>query len=207
MINLSFDRPKLNQTVSEDVTVDVATPVINGSEIEIRFFLDNVQIDDIVLTDLSIEPITWVAGGTTISGGLDTFKDVRVGDVITSTSGTDFASGQIVTDVSVSFNSIEVDQPIDGDADSGQAGSSLTFTPGVLDTTLYILKLDHVINDTTLYIRPEVSRFDGSRVAEGLTDDDSDDLPFAEGNKRKLATLRFDLDSYLTNARVSRVDS
>lgn len=206
VIPLNFNRPKLNQTLAETVTIDFEPPAVNGDDIEIRFFLDNIVIDPITITDLSIAPITWTTGGTSITGDVDSFINVRIGDIITSTSGTDFASGQIVTDVSSTFNSVTVDQPIDGDTDSGQAGSSITFDAGTLDTTLYILKLTHQTSGSRLNIRPTVSLFGGFQAQEGTTDDDTDNLTFDDGRQRKLATLKFDLDKFLTNARVSRTN-
>lgn len=206
MITLNFDRPKLNQTLPDSVTLDVDTPVVSGDDIEIRFFLDNVLVDNQVINDLS--SITWDTVSPTITGGSGTFSSVRPGDVISSTSGTDFTSGQIVTDVSVTGNTVTLDAPADGNTDSGQAGSSLTFTPGTLDTTLFILKLTNVIKEDTniLQVRPTVSTFTGTKSSEGTSDDDDDNLTFDDGRVRRLATLQFDLDQFLTNVRKARVN-
>ena len=70
-----------------------------------------------------------------------------------------------------------------------------------------MLKLKHEIKGDNLLIRPSVSSFKGDKVFDGTIDDGQDEVTFEEGNKRKLATLRFDLDEYLTNARISRTDS
>lgn len=204
MINISFDRPKLDPEIVTNLVIDADPIAIVDNEITLRVFLDDVVIPPIDIVDLSVAPISWTTGGDTITGVIDTFNEVRIGDAVTSTSGTDFASGQVVTDVSTDGASVTVSPVIDGDVDSGQAGSTLTFNPGTLDTTLYVLKLIHNIEEEKLTVNIEAGVFDGNKVAEGTVIDGSDNQTFDDGKRRKITPLLFNLDKYLCNARVDR---
>lgn len=205
-VSISFPRPKatLTNTVNENVEFD--TPTIVGDAIELRVFLDNLTIDVLNIVDLSVAPITWTAAGTSLTGIAGSFSDVRIGDVITSTSGTDFASSQTVASVSVDGSTLTFAPAADGNADSGQAGSTLTFTPGDIDSTLYYIRLTHSTSGNNLTITPSISCFDGSLVADGAVNDGSDEVTYDDGVTFKtLPAFNINLDSYLTAARVAKL--
>ena len=205
-IAVSINRPKLATTTTLNENIDFDPAVLVSDEIEIRVFLDNITIDPLAIVDLSVDPITWAAAGTTITGVAGSFSSVKEGDVITSTSGTDFANTQTVSSVNVDGSIVTFAPAADGNTDSGNGASTLTITPGDLDTTLYYVRLKNAVSGTNLTVTPRISCFDGTLVAEGGTADDSDDVVFADGTIKNLTPSVINLDTYLTNARVARTN-
>ena len=195
-IALNFDRPKLDTTtaVMETLTPDTVATV--SDSFELRVYLSAVTIDNVVI---AADPgISWAT--TTITGPAGTFDNVREGDVVSSATG--FVSSQVVSTVSLDGSTVTVDVAADVDTNN----EILTFTPGTLDATVYYIKLDHILSGSTLVLTPKISKFDGTLVADGATDDGSDDVVYADGSEQVLQSITFNLDSYLSNARVSRTN-
>ncbi len=195
-IALNFDRPKLDTTTAVMETLTPGTVATVSDSFEVRVYLAGVTIDNEVV---AADPgISWA--GTTITGPAGTFDNVRAGDVVSSSTG--FVSSQAVTIVSADGSTVTVDAIADVDTNN----EILTFTPGDIDATVYYLKLDHVLSGSTLVLTPKISKFDGTLVADGATDDGSDDVVYADGSEQSLQSITFNLDTYLSNARVSRTN-
>ena len=194
------------ETLSE--TIDATLSNNGDDEFELRVFFQALTPDPQDIQDLAANNITWTAASDTISGNVNSFTNVRIGDAVTSTSGTDFASSQIVTAIAGDFSSITVSPNTDGATDSGQAGSTITFTAGDIDSTLAIFKIKRIINNTTLRFVVTGVSFDGTNVQEGLIDDNSDNATFADGAEiTELSAAQpiiLQLEQYLTNARIEK---
>ena len=206
-IAITLDRPVLTATSQVMENIEVGTAVAAGTDIDFRVFVDDLTIPAVTIVDLSVAPITWTLAGTTLTGIAGSFSNVKVGDVITSTSGTDFANTQIVQTVAADGATLTFLPGADGVADSGNGASTLTFTAGStgdLDASLYHVKLAHSLSGSILTIVPTVSCHDGSLVFEGLTANNSDEAAYADGTVKTLPAITINLDSYLTNARVPR---
>lgn len=205
-IAVTISRPKLDQTNSIMENIDVGTAATIADEVELRVFLDGITIDTEAIVDLSIAPITWTAAGTQITGIAGSFSNVREGDLITSTNGTDFASTQAVTAVAADGSTVDFAPAADGDGDSGQGAATLTFTPGDIDATLYYIRLKHTVAGSVLSVTPRISCMDGTGAIEGGTADDSDDVVFADGTIKNYAASTINLDAFLSNARIARTN-
>lgn len=196
-IAISFDRPKATSTLTVNETIDVATPTVASNYVELRVFLDDLSVDNQVI---AADPgISWT--GSVITGPAGTFDDVREGDVISSSSG--WVSGQLVSSVSTDGSTVTASASADVDTNNEE----LTFTPGTIDSTLYYIRLNHSTSGNTLTVVPVISCLDGAGVADGATDDGSDEIDFDAGSKKTLPSVNINLDSFLTNARVARTDS
>lgn len=196
-IAIAFDRPKASATLTVNETIEVGTPTVASNYIELRVFLDNLTVDNQVI---AADPgISWT--GAVITGPAGTFDDVREGDVISSSTG--WVSGQLVSSVSADGSTVTASASADVDTNNEE----LTFTPGAIDSTLYYIRLNHSTTGNTLQVSPVISCLDGSGVADGATDDGSDEVDFDAGTKKSLPSVNINLDGFLTQARVARTDS
>lgn len=203
-ISINLDRPVAAPTSSVSESIEVSTAVATGSDIDFKVFLDDLTIPTIT-TDTTFP--TWSTGGVIIQGAAGQFDDVRIGDVVSSAVDFNGANERIVAAVDLVLFQVTLTAAPAADATSG--AEHLTFTAGStgdLDSTLYHVKLTHVVNGTTLTVTPKFSCHDGNGVFEGnpVGDANSDDVVFADGNVKTLPSITINLDSYLTNARVPR---
>lgn len=195
-ISIAFNRPKATATNNVNETIDVGTAIATSDYVELRVFLDGITVDNTVVT---ADPgISWT--GATITGPAGTFSDVRVGDVISSSTG--FVSSQVVNAINVDGSQVTASASADVDTNNEE----LTFTPGTIDSTLYYIRLAHTTSGNTLSVVPTISCFDGTLVEDGSTDDGSDDVTFAQGTQKTLNGVTLNLDTFLTNARVARTN-
>ena len=196
-VALNIDRPKLDTTTVVAETLTPGTVATVSDSFELRVYLAGVTIDNtVVAADPSI---SWT--GTTLTGPADTFDGVRAGDVISS-SGSGWTSSQIVQTVSADGTTATTDVA----ADNNGNNETLTFTPGNIDATLYYVKLDHVLAGNVLTLTPKIASFDGTLVADGATDDGDDNLTYSDGTEKSLSPITFNLDSFLSSARVARTN-
>lgn len=197
MVDIAITRPKLAATNVVNETLAADTPVVTSSYIELRVYVDNLTIDNQVI---AADPgISWT--GAIITGPAGTFDNVREGDVISSSTG--WVSSQTVSAVSVDGSQVTASASADVDTNNEE----LTFTPGNIDSTLYILRLNHSTSGSILNVTPVISCLDGSGVADGSVLDDDDEVTFTDGTQKTLAGVAINLDSYLTQARVARTNS
>ncbi len=200
-ISINLDRPVAAPTSSVSESIEVGTAVASGDDIDFKVFLDDLTIPTIT----TIVGPTWSTGSAIIQGASGDFDDVRAGDVVSSATDFNGAGERIVLSVDLALFQVTLSANPAADATSGS--EALTFTAGStgdLDSTLYHVKLTHVVNGTTLTVTPKIACQDGSLVQEGSTADNSDDALFANGTVKTLPSITINLDSYLTNARVPR---
>lgn len=196
-IAIAIERQKLDTTLTVNENIDVGTPDVSGDNIELRVFLDDVLIDNVVI---AADPgISW--SGTSITGTAGDFSSVRAGDVLSSSTG--WVSGQIVDSVATDGSSVTMATAADVDTNNEE----LTFTPGTIDSTLYYIRLNNVISGQSLTVTPSISVFTGSKVSDGAVNDGSDEVTYDDGGISNLAVTTINLDNFLTNARVSRTNS
>ena len=161
--------------------------------------MDNLTISDTDITPLT--GITWAAAGTTITGAAGDFSNVRVGDVITSTSGTDFANTQTVTVVAADGSSVDFAPAADGNTDAG-TGNTLTFNPGTVDATLYIVRITHTDPMKSFTSNIEVAVFDGSIVGANTDDED-----FANGTLQTTPDIpTINMETFYANCRIDKTN-
>ena len=210
-ISFSFERPAASQTNTFMDDFDIGFPAVQPpaddlTAFEARVVITGLVIDTEAIVDLSVSPITYASGGTVITGIAGDFSSVREGDVITSTSGTDFASGQAVVSVATDGSSVTFAPVSDGNTDSGSGAATLTFTPPAVDATAYIVRFKHTVSGNSVTVVPTIYCMDGTQVKEGSVVDGDDNAVIGDAATTKtLPSFTINLDSYLTNARVARV--
>ena len=198
-IAITLDRPVLSATNQVMENIEVGTAVAAGTDIDFRVFVDDLTIPDTVIA--ASADINWVGTAITATGAaVGAFADVKVGDVISSSSG--WVSSQTVLTVTDSSNLV-ASAPADVDTGNEQ----LTFqagSTGDLDASLYHVKLAHSLDGSILTVVPTVSCHDGTLVFEGASANNSDEAAYADGTVKTLPAITINLDTWLTNARVPR---
>ena len=195
-VALNIDRPKLATTTVVAETLTPGTVANVSDSFELRVYLAGVTIDNTVIA--ASPGISWT--GSVITGPADTFNAVRPGDVVSAATG--FTSSQIVSTVSADGSTVTTDVVADADTNN----EILTFTPGDIDATVYYIKLDHTLSGNVLTLTPKVASFDGTLVADGATNDGDDNLTYSDGTEKVLPALTYNLDTFLSNARVARTN-
>jgi hypothetical protein len=182
-------RPKLAQTVSVPVSVTVLNPTETDASDSFTFY---IQLDD-------IEPVnqteSCTAGNNSTSLTVTTAPhDIRVGDVVT---GTGIAGGTSVT--VVSGNTITINNA----TTEAITEEPLTFNPPTTDAKVMGFQGNFTVSGTTLSLRLRGYGADGTTVG-GPTDPSTvADM----GTPALDSTIRVNLDSFLSNSRVPRVNS
>jgi len=181
-------RPKLAQTLDVPVSVTVLNPTeVDGTD----SFTLYVQLDDIE-PETSTETCTGTNGQFTLTV-TSAPHSIRVGDVVT---GTGIAASSTVT--VVSGNTITLNNALT-DAVNG----NITFNPPTTDAKLIGLQGNFTMSGTTLSLRLRGYAADGT-TTHGPTDSTT---VAGMGSPTVDQTIRVNLDSFLTNARVPRVNS
>jgi hypothetical protein len=186
-------RPKLTTTTSLSTNLTALTPTEAGSDIQIRV-VDNTFA---ATTFNVVADIT--TGSDTLVGATNAFANIRVGDVLNSTS---LDTDSVVT-AKTNNQTIVVDQVATGTA----TGESVAVTTGTLNATYYIVKLAHSLSGNKLTVVPTIYTMDGTKVSEGAVEDNDDNATTTDGTPTTLAGVTIDIDTFLTNARVPRVNA
>lgn len=193
-ISGNIDRPKLSTTTTVAVSIDNKTPAFSGNKLNIPVVLDNVAIDT-----FTVASCTTTNSNTTVTGAVGAFSSVRAGDGV---SGTGIAGGTKVQSVATNGSSIVLTA-----AATASGTVTLTFDPGTVDATLYILSINHVISGSTIRVVPTLYQFDGTQVKDGGSGYDAATTATAGNTPIDLASVTFNLDDYLSKARKPRTNS
>lgn len=200
-IDLTVSRPKLDTTNNVSVSIIPDTATLDGSKILLKVLLDNLSPNSVSFS------CTFVEAENTITFTNNTGKPIssliRRGDVVSGGSSP-FSGTAYVTNIEAVGNAITLTISEDATT-SGTA--TLTFAAGTIDSTLYILELDHAASGSNILIRPALYTFDGTKVEDANRDGD-DDLTIADASsKANLAVQSINVDSYLNNARLLRTNA
>lgn len=199
-INVTVARPKLNTTNNISISLSPDNPTQSDSKIFLKVFLNDLAPDPITFS------CTFVDAENTLTFTNNTGKNIsnviRIGDVI-SGANSPFTVGAYITDISVVGNTVTV--TVNEDA-TVSGTENLTFTAGQIDSTLYILELDHIASGSNLQVRPALYTFDGTKVLDANRDGDDDVLVTDAVGKATLALQSINIDSFLLNARLQRTN-
>lgn len=199
-INVTVSRPKLNTTNNISISLSPDTPTQSGSKIFLKVFLNDLAPDPATFS------CTFVDTQNTLTFTNNTGKVIsdviRVGDVI-SGANSPYSGTAYITDISVVGTAVTVTV---SEAATVSGTESLTFTAGQIDSTLYILELDHVASGSNLQVRPALYTFDGTKVLDANRDGDDDALVTDAVGKANLALQSINVDSFLLNARLQRTN-
>lgn len=193
-ISGNISRPKLSTTTSVAITIDNKTPAFVGNKLNIPVVLDNVAIDTFTVANC-----TTTNTNTTVSGAVGAFNSVRAGDGV---SGTGIPGGAKVQSVAANGSSFVLTA-----AATASGTVTLTFDPGTVDATLYILSIDHVITGSQVRIVPTLYQFDGTQVKDGGSGYDAATTATTGGTAIDLNSITMNLDDYLAKARKPRTNS
>jgi hypothetical protein len=188
-LNNDLTRPKLVQTVTVPVSVSVLNPTeTDGTD----SFVQYIQLDNLQPATFT-ETCNGVIGESTITV-TSTPHDIRIGDVVT---GTGIGVAAAVT--GVSGNTITLSAANTATI----TGGTITFTPPETDAKLAAIQGVFSVSGTTLSLRLRVYTATGSTVTGPTDSTVVDDMGAATSD----TTIRVNLDSYLANARIPRVNS
>lgn len=188
-LNNDLARPKLTSTIPVPVSVSVLNPTeTDGTD----SFVQYIQLDNLQPTAFT-ETCNGVDGESTITV-TSTPHDIRIGDVVT---GTGIGATAAVT--GVSGNTITLSAANTAEITAG----TITFTPPETDAKLAAVQGVFSVSGTTLSLRLRVYSANGSTVTGPTDSTVLADMGAATSD----TTVRINLDSYLVNARVPRVNS
>lgn len=199
-ITIDFSRPK-------SVTTNATNATINpGSAVEVDTGVEESQF--IPFTHSSITPSTFTVSGCNLTNGSATittttangFAGVRVGDVVTVSSGGGTIAANTVTTIN-STTSITIS--VNATASSTTANSSvLQFAPPAITPTVWGIRLLYVKNGSVVTIRPTLYLYDGNLGGTAGTAANATaaiNLVDAQG-----VTPSIDLDTFYSTIRVGR---
>jgi len=188
-------RPKLSTSLALSTSVSADAVVESGNALTIR--VKNPSFTPATFTVLA-NVTTGLDVITTTGGG---FANIRVGDVLNSTS---LDTNSVVVSKTIDNNSITVDLDATGTA----TGETITVTPGNIAATYYYVKLEHEFTGSKLKVTPTLYLFDGTKVAEGGTLDNTDNATINDyASIQPYSATTIDLDTFYTNARLPRTNS
>ena len=199
-ITLDFNRPKSTTTNATNATINAGTAVEVDTGLEESYFLP--------FTHASITPPTFnvsncnlVATNTTITTTTSNgFASVRVGDVITVSSGGGTIAANTVTAIN-STTSITVS--VAPTVSSTTTNSTvITVTPPAIAPTTWGVRLTYVKSGSVVTIRPTLFLYDGSLGGTAGTAANASvsiNLVDPQGNVPSV-----DLDAFYNSIRVSR---
>jgi hypothetical protein len=193
-ISADITRPKLDTATTLSITIDTKTATITGNRINLPVVLDNLAT-----STFTVPSCTTVNTNTTVTASVGSFSNVRAGD---SVSGTGIANGTKVQSVATNGSSIVLSA-----AATASGTVTLTFDPGTVDATLYILSINHSISGSQIRVVPTLYQFDGSQVRDSGSGYDAATTATAGNTPVDLATVTINLDSYLDKARKPRTNS
>lgn len=199
-ITIDFNRPKSVTTNTTNATI---TP---GSAVEVDTGVEESQF--IPFTHSSITPNTFTVSGCNLTSGSATittttangFASVRIGDVVTVSSGGGTIAANTVTAIN-STTSITIS--VNATASSTTANSSvLQFAPPAISPTVWGIRLLYIKNGSVLTIRPTLYLYDGNLGGTAGTAANATaavNLVDAQG-----VTPSIDLDTFYSTIRVGR---
>ena len=199
-IDVTVTRPKLETTNNFQISVIPTTATTDANKIFLKVLLDDLEPDPISFTCAFTEASDTVTFTNSTGKLISTL--IRVGDVVSGVASP-FEVGAYVTAISVVGTAVTL--TISDTAASTGTGS-LTFTVGTVDSTLYILELDHSGSGSNLLVRPALYTFDGTKVADANRDGDDDATIADAASKANLAVQSINIDNYLNNARLQRTN-
>lgn len=199
-IDVTVTRPKLEITNDFQISVIPSTAQTEGNKILLKVLLNHLVPDPITFTCSFTQDSDTITLTNNTGNNISTL--IRVGDVVSGV-GSPFDVGAYVTSVSVVGTAVTLTI---SDTASTTGSSSLIFSVGTVDSTLYILELDHSGSGSNLVVRPAFYAFDGSKVADANRDGDDDATITDASSKTNLALQTINIDSYLNNARLQRTN-
>lgn len=200
-IDVTVTRPKLATTNAFQISVIPSTATTDSNKIFLKVLLDNLEPDPITFScsfTSASDSVTF-----TNSTGKNISTLIRVGDVVSGV-GSPFDVGAYVTAISVVGTAVTLTI---SDTASSTGTEDLTFSVGAVDSTLYILELEHAGSGSNLLIKPALYAFDGSKVADANRDGDDDATINDASSKANLAVQSINIDNYLLNARLQRTNT
>lgn len=200
-IDVTVTRPKLATTNDFQISVIPSTATTDSNKIFLKVLLDNLEPDPITFScsfTLASDSVTF-----TNNTGKNISTLIRVGDVVSGV-GSPFGVGAYVTAISVVGTAVTLTI---SDTASSTGTEDLTFSVGAVDSTLYILELEHTGSGSNLLIKPALYAFDGSKVADANRDGDDDATINDASSKANLAIQSINIDNYLLNARLQRTNT
>lgn len=199
-IDLTVSRPKLDTTNNVSVSLIPDTATMDGNKILLKIFLDNLSPDSVTFSCTFVDATDTIT--FTNATGKSITELIRLGDVVSGV-GSPFSGTAYVTNIEVTGTTVTL--TISENA-TGSGTEDLTFAVGTIDSTIYILELDHIASGSSILIKPALYSFDGTKVADANRDGD-DDLTIADASsKANLAIQSINIDNYLNNARLLRTN-
>lgn len=199
-ITLDFSRPKSVTTNTTNAVINAGTAVEVDTVQEESFFLPFTHAS-ITPSSFNVSGCNLVLGNTTITTTTaNGFASVRVGDVITVSSGGGTIAANTVTAVN---STTSITLSVAPSADSSSANSTvLTVTPPAITPTAWGIRLTYVRSGSVVSIRPTFFLYDGSLNGAAGTPNNASasiNLVDSQGNIPSI-----DLDVFYTAIRVAR---
>ena len=199
-ITLDFSRPKSVTTNTTNAVINAGTAVEVDTVQEESFFLPFTHAS-ITPSSFNVSGCNLVSGNTTITTTTaNGFASVRVGDVITVSSGGGTIAANTVTAVN---STTSITLSVAPSANSSSADSTvLTVTPPAITPTAWGIRLTYVRSGSVVSIRPTFFLYDGSLNGAAGTPNNASasiNLVDSQGNIPSI-----DLDAFYTAIRVAR---
>ena len=199
-ITLDFSRPKSVTTNSTNAVITAGTAVEVDTGIEESYFLPFTH-SSITPTAFNVSNCNLVASNTTITTTTaNGFASIRVGDVITVSSGGGTIAANTVTAVN---STTSITLSVAPSVASTSANSTvITVTPPAITPATWGIRLTYVKTGSVISIRPTFFLYDGSlngATGTAANASASINLVDSQGN-----TPSIDLDAYYNNIRVAR---
>lgn len=199
-ITLDFSRPKSVTTNTTNAVINAGTAVEVDTVQEESFFLPFTHAS-ITPSSFNVSGCNLVSGNTTITTTTaNGFASVKVGDVITVSSGGGTIAANTVTAVN---STTSITLSVAPSANSSSANSTvLTVTPPAITPTAWGIRLTYVRSGSVVSIRPTFFLYDGSLNGAAGTPNNASasiNLVDSQGNIPSI-----DLDAFYTAIRVAR---
>lgn len=200
-ISLTVTRPKLDTVNDFGLSLSPDTPSIDGNKILLPIKIDNVSPDPVTFS------CTFTTGEDTLTFTNSTGKNIneliRLGDIVSGASSP-YDLGAYVTNISVTGTTVTLTI---SDTASASDTAPLTFTAPDIDSTVYILELDHLASGSNIVIRPALYTYNGTKVKDA-DQDGEDEVTLSDAtSKINLAVQSINVDLFLNNARVQRTNN
>lgn len=199
-ITLDFSRPKSVTTNTTNAVINAGTAVEVDTSVEESFFLPFTHAS-ITPSAFNVSGCNLVASNTTITTTTaNGFAAVRVGDVITVSSGGGTIAANTVTAVN---STTSITLSVAPTASSTTANSTvITVTPPAITPTAWGIRLTYVRSGSVVSICPTFFLYDGSLNSTPGTASNASasiNLVDSQGNIPSI-----DLDAFYTAIRVAR---
>jgi hypothetical protein len=199
-ITLDFSRPKSTTTNATNAVINAGTAVEVDTGVEESYFLPFTHAS-ITPSAFNVSNCNLVASNTTITTTtVDGFASVRVGDVITVSSGGGTIAANTVTAVN---STTSITLSVAPTASSTSANSTvITVTPPAITPTTWGVRLTYVKSGSVVTIRPTLFLYNGSLGGTAGTAANASvaiNLVDSQGNLPSV-----DLDAFYSTIRVAR---